>query len=402
MASPVTRNSENRYDIVYVPLGAQGYGGAERSLMDLASRFSARGNRVLVLVGPELARTDFVDEAKRRGLATQSVEWTHHRSRWHNLRAAVRTWRGLKARLIHFNISWHPDMWMVALCARALTGARLIGTMRAMPDPHEFVPRRMHFGFVPGFQLWHLPELAVGWMWGRILHCTVTVNARDFSSRLISHYRYPAERVTVIYNGIDVEVPRAARDETLALRQEAGAAENDFLVAFVARLESGKGAEILLQAIAPLPARVRVVIVGDGGLRNKLEEMTDQLELRGRVHFAGYVERPESWMAAADIVCVPSLIYEAFGRVVIEAMNQGTPVIASRVGGMAELFEDGVQGRYVAAGNAADLCSAIDALSLDRVALQQMACRARALVLKQYSLDRVELQYFAKYAQLGL
>ena len=389
-----------QYDIVYVPLGAQAYGGAERSLMDLATRFAARGQRILILVGPELSQTDFMDEAARRGLPIELVHWTHHRSRWHNLRAALRTWRDLKPKLIHFNISWHPDMWLVALCARLLTRAKLIGSMRAMPDPHQLVPRRRYLGFIPGLQLWHLPELAVGWMWGRILHRTVTVNARDFSARLVKHYGYPKERLTVIYNGIDVNKLRASDDEAQALRRQACIGDDEFLVALVGRLSEEKGAHLLLEAIAPLPADIRVVLVGDGPQRAELETLTDKLRLRTRVLIVGYTPNPDLWMAAADAVAVPSTWHEAFGRVVVEAMNQGTPVIASRVGGMAELFEDGVQGLYINAGDVTDLRTAIAALSHDPRRAQLLGNEGRRLVCERYSLERVEAEYGKTYCEL--
>ena len=391
-----------RYDIVYVPLGAQAYGGAERSIMDLATRFAARGRRVLLLVGPELAKTDFLDETARRGLETRLVHWTHRRSRLHNLREAIRTWKGLAPTLVHFNISWHPDMWLVALCARLFTRAKLIGSMRAMPDPHDLVPRRRYFGIIPGLQLWHLPELAVGWTWGRVLHRTVTVNARDFSARLVEHYGYPAERIAVIYNGVDVNVPPVGDEAARTLRQQAGIADDDFLIAMVGRLSEEKGGHLLLQAIAPLEQRVRLVLVGDGPQRPQLEALADRFALWERVLFAGYTPAPEGWMAAADLVAVPSTWYEAFGRVVIEAMQQGTPVVASRIGGMAELFVDGLQGRYVESGDAAHLGRVISELAADRAALEEMGRQGRRLVRERYSLERVEADYADEYASLSL
>jgi glycosyltransferase involved in cell wall biosynthesis len=388
------------FDIVYVPLGSQAHGGAERSLLDLATRFAARGERVLVLVGPELGGTDFVDEAARRGLAVQRVDWTRQRSRWHNLRAAYRVWRAIDAQLIHFNISWHRSMWIVAAGARLLTRARLVGSMRAMPDPHELVPRRRYLGFIPGLRLWHLPELTAGWLWGRILHITVSVNARDFPARLVEHYGYPADRIAVIYNGIDVNLPAVPADSVAALRRQAGAAEGDFLVALVGRLEPGKGADLLLRAIAPLAACVRAVLVGEGDERPALEALAGSLGLRSRVHFAGYAASPEGWMAAADVVAVPSQMYEAFGRVVIEAMAQAKPVVASHIGGMAELFDDGVHGKYVPAGDVEHLRRAIAALSADPTATGLMGRRARQWICDRYSLERVEEEHALLYRRL--
>jgi glycosyltransferase involved in cell wall biosynthesis len=289
----------------------------------------------------------------------------------------------------------------MALFARLLTRARLIGSMRAMPDPHQLVPRRRYLGFIPGLQLWHLPEWIVGWMWGRILHRTVTVNARDFSARLIRHYGYRAERISVIYNGIDVNAPRVSAEGAGAHRRQNGIADNDFLVALVGRLSEEKGAHLLLEAIAPLQPRVRVVLVGDGPQRAELETLTDRLGLRPRVLFAGYTPRPETWMAAADVVAVPSTWYEAFGRVVVEAMNQGTAVVASRIGGMAELFDDGAHGRYVEAGSVEGLRAALRELAGQPALVQRMGEQARRLMRERYSLERVEAEYAEAYRLLA-
>jgi glycosyltransferase involved in cell wall biosynthesis len=353
-----------------------------------------------MLVGPELSRTDFMEEAARRGITTKLVDWTHRRSRLHNIRAAWRTWRDVKARLVHFNISWHPDMWIVALIARLLSGGKLLGSMRAMPDPHQIVPRRKYLGFIPGLRLWHLPELLVGWIWGRVLHWTVTVNARDFAARLVRHYGYPSDRISVIYNGIDVNAPRVPRDTALALRSQAGAADDDLLVAFVGRVSEEKGVHLLVEALAPMSRSVRLVVVGDGPQLRELRELVARLDADSRVFFCGYDAHPERWMAAADVVAVPSTWYEAFGRVVVEALNQGTPVLASRVGGMAELFDDGIHGRYVLSGSADAIRSALEDMLRDRSALAAAGRRGAELVRQKYSLERVEQDYAREYDRM--
>jgi glycosyltransferase involved in cell wall biosynthesis len=95
-----------------------------------------------------------------------------------------------------------------------------------MPDPHQLVTRRKYFGVLPGLRLWHLPELVAGWLWGKILHRTICVNARDFSARLIRDYGYSPKKLGVIYNGIDTNAQRIpsermaeAKADRAALRQ---------------------------------------------------------------------------------------------------------------------------------------------------------------------------------------
>ena len=142
------------FDLVFLPLGAAAFGGAERSLLDLAGRMRARGHRVLILAEEALRSTPFAALASERDVELRWVGWAPERGYISNLRAAIQTFLLLRARVIHFNISWRQRMWIIPLVARVLCRARLIGSMRAMPEPAENTPRRRYlFGLVPGLQL---------------------------------------------------------------------------------------------------------------------------------------------------------------------------------------------------------------------------------------------------------
>jgi glycosyltransferase involved in cell wall biosynthesis len=237
-------------------------------------------------------------------------------------------------------------------------------------------------------------------VWGRLLHRTVTINARDFPLRLARDYGYPPERIAVVYNGIDTEVPsidataRADARDAFELRADA------LIVGYVGRLSPEKGVHVLLDALARAPERVCAVIVGDGPQRAELEVQTERLALGDRVRFLGHRSEIRTIFASLDVVAVPSLWYEAFGRVVVEAMNEGVPVVAARIGGMAELFTDGVEGFFVESGSVESLASCLATLPDQRERLADMGARGRALVRERYSLARVLRDYEAEYARL--
>jgi glycosyltransferase involved in cell wall biosynthesis len=109
------------------------------------------------------------------------------------------------------------------------------------------------------------------------------------------------------------------------------------------------------------------------------------------------VAQPLSVFAAAHAAVVPSLWNEAFGRVVVEAMGCGVPVIATRVGGMQELFDDGEQGLLVPKANAPAIAAAYDALVREPARRARMAEAARALALQRYATQRVAAEYGALY-----
>jgi glycosyltransferase involved in cell wall biosynthesis len=388
------------FDIVYCPLGASAFGGAERSALDLAARFAARGDRVLMLVGPGLEGTSFVETAQRRGVVVKRVNWSPKTGFFANAVESLRVARAVRARIVHLNMSWLPWMWTVPLAFRLFGSGHVVGTMRAMPDPHVTVPRKKHFGFLPGLQLWHWPEVIVGWIWGRLLERTVTINAHDYPLRLVRDFGYPRERLVPIYNGIEPRrEPLDAAVRNL-LRRKVGASDADCVVCFAGRLSPEKGLHLLVEAISALPPRFRLTVVGAGPQRQEIEARARALGIANRVAFVGHTDAPNEWMAASDIVAVPSTWQEAFGRVVVEAMNEGTPVIASRVGGMAELFDDGIQGKFVTAGSVTELRDALAALGDTPDERKRMGEAGRQLVRVRYSLDRVEFEYHRLYSSL--
>lgn len=393
--------SHFEFDLAYLPLGAAAFGGAERSLLDLAGAMVNNGSRVIVLAGETLHKTTFSEIATARGIRVEWVAWSPERSMLLNLRESVRVFREYPARIIHFNVSWRERMWIVPVLARLLTGAKLIGSMRAMPDPHELVPRKRYFGILPGLRLWHLPEVIVGHVWARMLDITVSINANDFPKRLAAEFGFAPETIRIIYNGIAAPENLLTDEQRRISREYLGASDSDVLIVYSGRLSREKGVHVLIHALARLPNMFRLAVVGDGPQRSELETLTRELGTAERVRFVGFLREPDTVVGSADVAVVPSLWYEAFGRVVVEAMSLGVPVVASRIGGMAELFEDGVHGRYVMPDNVEDLTNTLVALCADRSALRHCGAKARELVLSQYSLARVQVQYAQLYAALA-
>jgi glycosyltransferase involved in cell wall biosynthesis len=148
-------------------------------------------------------------------------------------------------------------------------------------------------------------------------------------------------------------------------------------VAYVGRLLEGKGTETLVAAWRSLP-QVRLKIVGDGALRPSLEAIARRENLN--IEFTGMQDRASvlAMMANAALVVVPSEWYEGFPMVVAESFGCGTPVLASRIGSLKELVQDGVTGGKFIAGDPEDLAHAIEGILADNTNLRQMRNNARA------------------------
>jgi glycogen synthase len=168
----------------------------------------------------------------------------------------------------------------------------------------------------------------------------------------------PPERIHVIPSGVDP-------GRFLPGRPDPTPADGRPRVVFVGRLAHQKGVDTLLRAARLTREAARIVIVGDGPLRTRLERNARAWGLDD-VRFAGFVPHADvpAHLEHADVLVLPSE-YEELGSVLVEAMQAGLPIVATRVGGIPDLVDDGVTGRLVARSDAAALAGAIDDLVAD-------------------------------------
>jgi teichuronic acid biosynthesis glycosyltransferase TuaC len=167
---------------------------------------------------------------------------------------------------------------------------------------------------------------------------TLVITVSEDLKRIAIEMGVPAERVQSIPNGCDLDVFFPA--DRLEARRELRIAADRRVVLFVGRLVEVKGVEVLVEAARLALARspsLELVLVGDGPLRESLERQARE-KLGAHARFTGPLppEKIARWMAAADVVCLPSYS-EGCPNVVIEALACGRPVVASEVGGVPEL-----------------------------------------------------------------
>lgn len=171
------------------------------------------------------------------------------------------------------------------------------------------------------------------------------------------------ELTQVIYNGF---LPQCyQRDEVarLRLRQELGV-DDRFVVGHFSRFSPWKGQHILLQALKHCPDNVVVILVGDAlfgeeEYKQRLYQDVIDLDLSDRVKFLGFRSDIASLMAVCDLVAHTSTDPEPFGRVIVEAMLCGTPIVAAAAGGVLELIEPGKTGWLSPPGDVVKLAEII-------------------------------------------
>ncbi len=180
-------------------------------------------------------------------------------------------------------------------------------------------------------------------------------------------------QITVISNFYDqnrFKPSTIGESDRINARTEFGISRESFVIGFVGRLNEVKGCEYLLRAMSQLDQGVQLLIAGDGPLIEYLKQVVKDLAVEDRVTFLGFLEDTTPLYSILDLLVVPSRS-ESFGLSVIEGQAMGVPVIASRVGGLSEVVEDGVTGLLFAPENADDLVEKI------RCLMQDDALRAR-------------------------
>jgi glycosyltransferase involved in cell wall biosynthesis len=219
---------------------------------------------------------------------------------------------------------------------------------------------------------------------------------------LIHNEGIPGARVGVVYNGIDLILSRASENRRDRARAVMGVPPQDFVVIQVARLDRLKDHATALRMLACVRrqrADVRLVLVGDGPERAQIEEMTRQLDLKAYVHLLGLRTDVAQLLPGADLLLLTS-ISEGIPLSVIEGMAAGLPIVATRVGGVPELVEDGVTGLLAPAGDAEALAERAVALAGDPELRGRLGKAGRRRALGQFSEARMQEEYRRLYDEM--
>jgi glycosyltransferase involved in cell wall biosynthesis len=201
----------------------------------------------------------------------------------------------------------------------------------------------------------------------------------------------PANRFRCIYNGIEATETPDSLESGRTFRHRFGIPEDHELVIQVSSLIPEKGVSDLLQAARLVLAQhpnTHFALVGDGAGEEDFRRQARELGIAESVTFTGLVEDPlkEGVYAASDIFCLASRWQEAFGLVLGEAMICARPVVATRVGGIPELVEDGRTGLLAATGNPPDLAAKLLQLLRDPALRLEMGRAGRVAAQTKFNL----------------
>jgi glycosyltransferase involved in cell wall biosynthesis len=172
---------------------------------------------------------------------------------------------------------------------------------------------------------------------------------------------------------------------------------------YVGRLWAEKGVDVLIDAYVNGDVKIPLKIVGDGVLQGELLRQVEAAGLGNRIEFLGWKEKGEvlALMRKAKFLVFPSVWYETFGLSMIEAFACSVPVIASRLGGMAEIVEDGVTGLLFEAGNGDDLAAKMNWAIEHPERLVEMGRKGRSVYEERYTPGVNYQQLIGIYERVG-
>lgn len=211
----------------------------------------------------------------------------------------------------------------------------------------------------------------------------------------------PPERIRKIYSGIEIaEFQKThARDK---IRRELGLRPDQIAVGQVSKLWEGKGHEDIIDACPIIFEEVpdlKIFFVGDGPIRKKLEEIVYKNGLQGRIVFLGHCDNIAEVTSALDIAVLASH-FEGMGRVLLEAMAAGLPIVATRVGGIPDLVVDQETGFLVEPHNPEQLAQSILRLASDLELRKRMGNSGRQRVDSRFSATTMLKQIDSVYQEV--
>ncbi|MBK9404429.1 MAG: glycosyltransferase [Ignavibacteria bacterium] len=225
-------------------------------------------------------------------------------------------------------------------------------------------------------------------------------------SKLVKQYlinRNPSyEKITeVIYNGINFDKIKykLSNGEILKLRSKNNIDSDDFVISVIGRLDKQKGHLIFLESVKEIihqNKKIKILLIGDGSLREQIEIFIKENNLSSQVIMKGFQPDSEPYIEISDLICVPSL-WEGFGLVIIEGMIKKKIILASDVGGIPEIIEDGKTGFLFKSQNKTELIKKLIYIYSNIKELDHIKEKAVSVIKDNFDINKNTGQYYNSY-----
>ena len=343
----------------------QNFSGGEVQVMSLTLELLRAGHDAELLCDPD-------------GELWRRAEQAAIKCRPLKIRNSLDAWAGLRLRAVlsrhHYDVLHFHTARAHAMAPYASGRAGALVVTRRM----DYAPNR----------------LFASWLYNRAVDGVAAIS--EGVAQALVHAGVQRQRIAIIPSGVDC---RHFAPPAEAVRQQARAAlgllPHQIAVGTIGALVARKGHRILIDAMALVcgddametaGSRLHCFIAGDGPLRHELAQRIAQRDLASRVTLLGHVEDAATLLNALDVFVMPSLS-EGMGVAALEATATGLPVVASAVGGLPEVVDNGRNGVLVKPGDPAILADAIGQLAADYRQRAAMGAEGRKRAVQNWSLE---------------
>ena len=336
-----------------------GWGGQEHRVLAELQGFQRRGSRLWLLATEGSGISQRCRQAGIEPLPLNTSRWLYPVN-------AIRLARWLRHERVEvLNPHSSRDGWLLGIAGRLAKTPFIVRSRHIDVDyPNRLVSRHAFTTFAD--------------------HIITT--SEKISRKLRDTFRLPADRVSTIPTGIDLDRFRPDGPRAELLSNPGGLP----VVGMVSVLRSWKGHSTFLAATkilvgARFPARF--VVVGGGPIRERIEQETTELGLVGAVTLTGHREDVPEVLRALSVLVIASTKHEGVPQIGLQALATKTPVVGSDVGGTPEIIRPGETGRTFPAGDAVALAEAIRATLTQSAATRAWSLAGRAMVEQKHGLD---------------
>ena len=358
-------------------------GGASPPVISLAVGLRERGHESLLIVGePEPGEGSLEAEALAAGAIISRIP---------DLRRNIHLARDLRAlrQLVRHFREFRPDVVATHMSKAGALGrlaARLAGVPIVVHTYHgkgfDVFPR----GWRRSSALWIERILA------RVAAGNIVVSDKQ-EQEFLDLGVAPASQLRVIRYGLDLDPFIRAAEGRGGLRDELGLPADALLVGVVARVVAIKGQDVFVRAVAKLGDAwpgARFLIIGDGPFRPECEALGRTLGVDGRVRYLGWRRDIPDVLSSLDLVALPTVMdFEGTPVALIEALAARRAVVATDVGGVADVIQEGRTGLLVAPGDADALAAAMGRLLGDPASRDTFGRNGQALVRERHACKRM-------------
>ncbi|MBI3193979.1 MAG: glycosyltransferase family 4 protein [Ignavibacteriae bacterium] len=354
------------------------YGGGEFYVLELAKELSARGHNIIVTCKPDNLLSKKCNDASVKILPLDFPQMGKVFSSVMKLKRII---QHNNIQIVHTNTNYDRTAGAFA--------AWLCG-VKHVTNVHSFHS---------------LQHNLTHWIRNRYATNHFLVDGVCVKELLVKEDGISPEKISVVYLGVNPESMKRDEPQRRRVRREVGLEEHHILIGNVGRLVPMKGQEYLIKAfaeIASLHPHARLLIIGDGELYEKLKAINPKLQTENKILFAGFRDDLVACYSAFDVYAHTSIegCGETFPFAVLQALAQELPVVVTRVGDVAAMVEEGVNGFVVDEKNTNAIAEKLNMLLSDGSLRQSMAWNSRELLNKKFTTTRMVDNVEDMYAKI--